>query len=95
MQAVRISLLRIRMALGAGNFLRRGFVDQPLHIRVAIHASEEIAVDRMLQLGLIDIEADLLAVDLGCQGCVGVTGKAVCILRLMLGIRHACPCKQG
>ena len=52
---------------------------------MAIHAGEEITVDRMLQLGLIDVKADLLAVDLGCQGCVGMTGKAVCILGLVLG----------
>ena len=36
-----------------------------LHIRVAIHAGKHAAVNGMLQLVRIDIEADLLAIHLG------------------------------
>jgi hypothetical protein len=50
MQTVRVSLLRIGMALRAGDLLRRGLVDQALHILVAIHAGEHTAVNGMLHL---------------------------------------------
>ena len=41
-RAVRIGILRIGMALGAENLLRRGLVRQALHVLVAIHASEHM-----------------------------------------------------
>ena len=52
---------------------------------MAIHAGKHPSVNRMLELGLIDKEADRLAVDFGGQGCIGVAGKAVGVLRLALG----------
>ena len=83
------------MALGAGDLLRSGLMDQALHILVAIHAGEHRAVNGMLQLFFIHVQADLLAVHFGGQSGVGVAGKAVFIFGLVLGVSRAGPCKQG
>jgi cbb3-type cytochrome oxidase cytochrome c subunit len=58
---------------------------QTLHIRMAINAGEHIAVDGMFQLPSIHKQARLLAVHFRRQGGVGVAGKAVFVLELMLG----------
>jgi hypothetical protein len=68
---------------------------QTFHICVAIDASEQTAVDGVLQLFLIDREAELFAVLLFHQCCVGVASEAVLILQLMLGICNRGPCEQG
>jgi hypothetical protein len=70
-------------------------VHQTLHILVAINTSEHIAVDRMFQLAFIHIQAGLLAVHLRGQGGVGVAGKTVLVLELMLGASRAGANKQG
>ena len=86
--AVRIGLLCVRMALRAGHLLRRHIVRQALHIRVAIHAGEHAAVRRMLELGAIHKQADLLAIHILGQRFVGVALKAVFILDLVLSFRR-------
>lgn len=52
---VGISILRIRMALSAGDLLRRGLMGQALHVFMAIDATEQVAVDGMLQLVFIHV----------------------------------------
>ena len=54
-----------------------------------------IAVDGMLQLAFIHIQADLLAVHFRGQGGVGVAGEAVLVLELVLGASRAGTHKQG
>ena len=73
------------MALCAANLPWRGIMRQALHILMTINASKHVTVDRMFQLAFIHIKADLLAVHLRGQGGVGVAGKAVFVLELMLG----------
>ena len=94
MKAVRVSFLCVGVALCAANLPGRGVMRQALHILVAINASEQIAVDRMFQLAFIHIKADLLAVHLRGQGGVGVAGKAVFVLELMLGASRTGANKQ-
>ena len=95
MQTVRVCRLLVGMTLSTGHFLGRGFVHCTLHVIVTIHAGEEIAVSRMLQLARIHIQADLLAVYLCGQGGVRVTGKAVFVLGLLLGVGRAGENEQG
>jgi hypothetical protein len=70
-------------------------MDQALHILVAIHAGKHGAVDGVLELGFIDKQALLLAVDVLTHGGVGVAGEAVDILEFVLGMRDGSPEKQG
>jgi hypothetical protein len=95
MKAVSISLLRVGVALGAANLLWRGLVNQAFHVFVAIHTGKEIAVNRVLQLAFIHIQANLLAVDLSGQGRVAVASKTLAILGLMLSTSRTRPPKQG
>ena len=94
MQAMRVSLLRFRVALGAGNFLRRSFVDKALHICVAIHAGKHAAVNGMLHLDFVHIQAGGLAVYIFCQCGVGVAGKAVRVFDLVFGASRGSPGEQ-
>jgi len=82
---VLIGRLLVCVALGAGYLLRGGVMHQTLHILVAIHASKHSAVDGVLLLVGVHIQVDLLAIHLHRQGGVGVTGKAILVLGLMLG----------
>lgn len=93
-EAVCVSLLCIRVTLGATNFLRCGLVHQTLYILVAIHAGKKIAVDGMLHLAFINKQANLLAVYLRCQRGIGVAGKAVFVSGLLLGVSCADAKKQ-
>ena len=63
MEAVGVGLLRVCVALGADDFLRRGVVDKALDVVVAIDAGEHAAMDGMPELGFVDKEADGFAVD--------------------------------
>ncbi len=94
-QAVRVSVLRIRMALGAGDLPRGGLMDQAPYILVAINARKHAAVDGVLELVLIHIQADLLAVHFRSHGRVGVAGETIAVLELVLGVCRAGPNKQG
>jgi len=85
MQAAQVSLLSIRVALGAGDLLRRALMDQALDILVAINAGQDIAVDRMLQLAWVHIQANLFSIYFRCQSGVGVAGEAILVAELMLG----------
>ena len=93
--AVRVSELRIGMASGARDFLRRRLVNQALHILVAVHAGKHRAVDRMLQLACIHIQADLLSIHFRAHGGVGVAGKAIFVLGLMFSAGRTGPNEQG
>ena len=95
MEAMCVSLLRISVALGATNLPGRGFMDQALHILVAIHAGKQIAVDGMFHLVSIHVQADLLSVLHRSQGGVGVAGKTVFVLGLLLGASRISANKQG
>lgn len=84
-QAVRVGLFRVRVALRAAHLLRRGFVRQALHVLMAIHAGQlHRGVDRMLEFLPVDKKADRLAIHLRRQSRVGVTTQAVFVLELML-----------
>ena len=67
---------------GAGDPFGRSLVRESLNVCVAVHASEQPAVERVLQLVLVNVEADCLAVFFGGQRSVAVAGKAVGILDL-------------
>ena len=67
---------------------------QTLHIRVAIHAGEQAAVNRLLELGRVHVQADRLAINLLRQSGIGVAGEAVAVLELMLGMERAGPGKK-
>jgi hypothetical protein len=95
MQAVGVGLLRVRVTLGAGNFLRGGLVDRGLYILMAIDAGKHAAVDGVLQLALIHIQADLLAIHLRRHRSVRVADETVAILGLLLGACRTDPNKQG
>jgi len=91
---VRICSLLIRMALRASDLLRRRFVDQALHVLVAIDATEHSAVDGMLQLVFIHEQADLAAVRIFTQCGVGVAGETVFVFQLLLSACGRGPYKQ-
>ncbi len=91
MHRAGIGLLRSFVASGAGDFLGRRVVDQAFDIGVAINAAEQPAVERMLQLVFIDIEADLLAVFVGGQRGVAVTGQTIAVFKLLRGPARASP----
>ena len=82
-RTVRIGMLRIGVTLGAGDLLRRRVVSQALHILVAIDARKHGAVDGVLELALIDKQADGFAVDVFRQRRVAVAGETFGILELL------------
>ena len=84
MGAMRVSLLRVRMALPAGNLFGRRIVRQALHVGVAI-------VDGVLLLRLIHKQADRLPVHVSRQRLVAVAGKAIRILELGLSFGFTGP----
>ena len=83
--AARVGGLRVSVALGTGDFLRRGFVGETLYVGVAIDAMKEPAMHRVLELVLIDVKADDRAVDVLSEGGVAVAGEAVSVLELLRG----------
>ncbi len=93
--AVLIRLAGIGVALRAADFLRGRLVRQALHILVAIHAGEHAAVDGMLELALVDEEADRRSVLVrGGERGVGVAGEAVRVLELLRGVCGRGPGKK-
>ena len=95
MKAVRIGLLCVGVALCAANLAGRGLMRQARPVLVAIDTSKHIAVDGMFQLAPIDIQARLLAIHLRGQCGVGVAGKAVFVLELMLSASRTSTNQQG
>jgi hypothetical protein len=49
----------------------------------------------MLQLVFVHIQADLFAIDFGSQSGVGMAGKAILVLELVLGASRKGDGKQG
>ena len=85
MQAVGVGLLGVGVAAGAIHFLKRG-VGEGFCVFVAVNAGEHAAVNRMLEFGTIDKEADGFAVyHRGGRG-VGVTGEAGFVLDFLCGV---------
>jgi hypothetical protein len=68
---------------------------QALHILMTINASKHVTVDRMFQLAFIHKQARLLAVHLRGQGGVGVAGKTIFVLKLVLSAGSPGAKKQG
>ena len=95
MQAVGVSLLRIRVALPAGHLPGRRIVHQALHIRVAIHARKQASMDRVLQLPRIHKQAQRLSIHIRRQRLIGVAGKAIRIFKLLRAMRYRGPGKQS
>jgi hypothetical protein len=83
------------MALGAGDLLRGGLMDQALHIFVTINAGKHRAVDGVLQLLRIHEQTHLRPIDIRGHGGVRVAGKAIFVLELMLGASAAGAEKKG
>jgi hypothetical protein len=69
-------------------------MNQALYIRVTIHAAEHRGMNGMLKLGLIDIQADLLAALVLGQSRVGVASEAVFVFELVLGACGTSPNDQ-
>jgi uncharacterized membrane protein len=92
--AVRVLILRIRMALGADNLFGCRLVDQAFYVCVAIHTGEHAAVNRVLQLVRIDLQAYRLAVNLIRQSGVGVASKTIAVFELLFGASCTRACKQ-
>ena len=86
MQGVLPGLLGFGVATVAGDLLGSGLVDRPLDVCMAIDAGEHGAVDGVLELCSIDVEAGGLAVDIAGERFVGVAGEAVGVFRLWRGV---------
>ena len=82
-RAVRVSVLRVGMAIGTANFCGRRFVGQTLYVLVAIDTTEHPPVDRALHLLLVHIEAHLFTVHLFGERCIGVAGEAVRVFEFL------------
>lgn len=95
MRALRVVSLRVRVAVRAGDFFRRGLVDEALHVLVAIHAAKHGAVDGALQLLSVNEEAHLVAICFGGQRLIGMAGETVFVFRLMFGACCEDPAKQN
>jgi len=91
---MRVSRLRIGMTLSTPHLLRSGLMDQALHILVAIHTGEHATVDGMLLLVFIHIQADRLSFELRGQSGIGVAGKTIFVLELVLGMCRTSPYKK-
>src|SRR5438045_8904878 len=85
MHGARVGLLSSFVASGAGDLLGRRVVDQALDVGVAIDAAEQPSVERMLHLGLVDVETDLLAVFVAAERRIPMAAKAVGVLDLRGG----------
>lgn len=83
MGAVRVSSLRIGVTLGAGDLLRSLVVGEGFNVGVAVDARKQRAVNGMLELRFVNVEADGLAIRVGGEGLVGVAGKAVGVLQFL------------
>jgi len=94
MHAVRVRILRGGVATGAGHLGRGLVVDQTFYVFVAVDAAQHLAVDRVLDLTLIDVEAYGLAVFVGRERAVAVAGKAVGVLQLLSRGRTGCRGKE-
>ena len=82
--------LLIGVACSAAYFLRSRLVRCAGHVGVTVHTREHAAVDRVLELLRIDLQADRLAVDFVSESGVAVAGQAfICggFGRLFLGSR--------
>ncbi len=94
MHGAGIGLLGSLVASGAGDFLGRCVVGQAFDIRVAVDAAEQPAMERVLQLVFVDVEADLLAVFISGQRGVAVTGQAIAVFQLLRGAARTAPGSQ-
>jgi len=94
MKTVRVSRLFVCMAIDTSRRPPQVLVRRIIRGLVAIHAGKQIAVDRMLQLVFIDMQADRLAVHLFGHGGVGMAGEAVLIRGPVLGASRNGPNKQ-
>jgi hypothetical protein len=88
--AMRVALSFIGVALVAGDFFRGRVVRDAFDVGMAIDAGK-CAVNGVLELVLVD--GDAVAVALG-HGGVGVAGEAVGVLELLRGSRDRGPKKK-
>ena len=79
--AMRVALALVGVALVAGNLFRGRVVGEAFDVGVAIYAGKR-AVNGVLELGLVD--GDAAAVAIGHAG-IGVAGEAVRVLKLLRG----------
>ena len=79
--AVVIGGLLIGMTGGAGRLGRCGIVRERLDVGVAIGAAKN-AVDRRFELGIVDVQADLLAVFFLNEGRVAMASQALVVAHL-------------
>ena len=83
MSAVRVSSLRVGVALGAGDLLRSLVVHEALDVGVAVDAGQQGTVNGMPELGLVDVEADRLAIHIRGERLVGVARETIGIFQLL------------
>ena len=85
--AVLIGYAGIGVALRAAHLLRGRLVRQALHILVAVHTGEHAAVDGMLELALVNVEAEGRSIlGRGGERGIGVAAEAVRVLDLLRGV---------
>src|SRR4051812_34381438 len=85
MPGAHVGLLGGFVASGAGDLFGGRVMGKAFNVGVAVHATEQPAVERMLHLVLVDEEADLFAVFFCRQRSVAVTGEAVSVFELLSG----------
>ena len=86
--AVIVGGLLISVAGGAHRLDRRGVVRKGLDVGVAIGAAED-AVHRGLELGVVDMQADLLAVLVFRESGIVVAGQALVVAHLGSMLRRS------
>jgi hypothetical protein len=94
MHAVGVRILGGGVAIGAGNFCRRLVMHQAFYILVAVDATQQLAVDGVLELILVDEETKRLAVFIGCQRAVAMAGEAIGVLKLLGSMCAGTPSKK-
>jgi hypothetical protein len=85
MHTVRVSILRVGVAVSTAHLGRSRFMRKALYILVAVNTGEHAAMDRVLQLALVHKETELLAIQIFCQSLIGMAGEAVSVLELLPG----------
>src|SRR5579872_6080830 len=86
-KAAIVRRLLIGMALGAGNFLRSGFVRRTLQIGMAIDALKHAAMHGILEFIGVYVQADGLAADFVAQCGVAVASQAIVVAGLRYRLR--------
>jgi len=94
MDAVCIRLAGVGVTLRATDPLRARLMRKACYIRMTIHTREQAAVNGMLELVFVDVDADYRTVHILSERGIGVAGEAVGVLELLRGMCSGGPGKQ-